>query len=263
MPELPDVEGFANVLVRHALDHRINDVTVLDSQVLRGSSARRLREVLRGNRLGKPERHGKWLVVPVDGARGRPHLLMHFGMTGALTWADEGAERHRHDRVIFGVSGGEIRYRDMRKLKGLYLARDTAEVDTLLADLGPDALSVSRDQLAELLCRTSRQLKPAMADQAALAGLGNLLVDEILWRARIHPRRRTSDLSRAELTRLHGRMGAVLRQSVKAERVPPRRSWLTGRRDEPAGSCPRCATTLSHGRVGGRGTTWCPRCQPE
>ena len=51
------------------------------------------------------------------------------------------------------------------------------------------------------------------------------------------------------LRRLHARMRTVLRQSIRAGRVPPHDTWLTGRRDDPSGSCPRCGTTLSHGRV--------------
>lgn len=100
-------------------------------------------------------------------------------------------------------------------------------------------------------------------DQEVIAGLGNLLADEILWRARIHPRQSTADLSDAACRRLHARMRTVLRQAIPTGRVPPRKSWLTGRRDEPSGSCPRCGSSLSHGRAGGRRTVWCPSCQPS
>jgi formamidopyrimidine-DNA glycosylase len=108
-----------------------------------------------------------------------------------------------------------------------------------------------------------RQVKPALVHQSIVAGLGNLLADEILWRARIHPRRSCAGLESADFARLHARMGTVLRQSIAVGRVPPRKSWLTGRRDEKAGACPRCGTTLAHGRVGSRSTTWCPRCQQQ
>ncbi|WP_199433311.1 Fpg/Nei family DNA glycosylase [Qaidamihabitans albus] len=263
MPELPDVEGFRRVLAEHAAGRTVRDVEVLDSQVLRGFGPRRLRDTVRGRRFAEPWRHGKWLVAPVRGeGRGAPALLLHFGMTGSLRWADGDEPRHRHDRVVFVFGDGELRYRDMRKLAGLSLAANGEQRRELLADLGPDAMTISRDRLAEVLGGRRRQLKPALADQSVVAGLGNLLVDEILWRARIDPRRSTAELDRADLDRLHRDLGTVLRQSVKAERVPPRKSWLTGRRDEPSGSCPRCGTTLRRARAGGRGTVWCPRCQP-
>jgi formamidopyrimidine-DNA glycosylase len=258
VPELPDVESFRRVLAEHAVHRRIDDVVVRDAQVLREVSEKRLRDTLIGRRFAGPGRLGKWLLAPVTG--GPATVVLHFGMTGSLHWDD--GERHPHDRVIFVFRGGELRYRDMRKLQGLRLAADETALHRLLANTGPDALDVSKVQLRDLLAGRRRQLKPLLTDQSVLSGLGNLLVDEILWRAKLNPHRPVSSLGPAEIDTLHAKMRTVLRASVKAGRVPPRPSWLTGRRDEPSGSCPRCGTTLSHGRVGGRGTVWCPHCQP-
>lgn len=259
MPELPDVEGFRHVLAEHAVGREIRDVAVHDASVLRGFDSARLRRTLRGHRFAEPRRCGKWLIAPISGSE--TCMLAHFGMTGSLLFDSGDTPRHRHDRVVLVYDLGELRYRDMRKLKGLYLADDEDDVGELLDELGPDALGITRAQLADRLGRRSRQLKAALADQSVLAGLGNLLVDEILWRAKLNPKTRTSDLDRSDLGRLHARMGSVLRQSIKAHQVPPRPSWLTGRRDEPSGSCPRCGTSLTHARAGGRSTTWCSHCQ--
>jgi formamidopyrimidine-DNA glycosylase len=183
-------------------------------------------------------------------------------MTGSLHWAERGQDRHRHDRVVFVFPDGELRYRDMRKLQGLRLAGQR-QAAAILASVGPDALELSREKFGELLAGRRGQVKPALTDQSLLAGIGNLLADEILWRARTHPRTPCVRLGHNEIRRIHSAMAEVLRQSIKDERVPPRPSWLTGHRDEPSGSCPRCGTTLSRGRVGGRATVWCPHCQPE
>lgn len=261
MPELPDVEGFGRVLTEHALSDPVRDVEVLDKQVLRGVEPRRLRDSVRGRRFGRPWRHGKWLVVPFRDEK--PSLLLHFGMTGSLEWAKPEQPRHRHDRVVFRFPDGELRYRDMRKLTGLRLARDDTERRDALADLGPDAAEVSRTQLADALSGVRRRLKPALVDQSVVAGLGNLLVDEILWRAKLNPYRSAASLRPADVARLHARMTTVLKQSVREGRVPPHPSWLTGRRDDPSGSCPRCGTPLRHARLDGRSTVWCPNCQPE
>jgi formamidopyrimidine-DNA glycosylase len=258
VPELPDVECFRRILAEHAVNRRIDDVVVRDAQVLRGVSEKRLRDTLIGRRFAEPGRLGKWLLAPVAG--GPETMVLHFGMTGSLHW--DNGERHPHDRVVFVFRDGELRYRDMRKLQGLRLAPDEAALNRLLADTGPDALEVSKAQLRDLLSGRRRQLKPLLTDQSVLSGLGNLLVDEILWRAKLNPHRPASRLDPAEIDTLHAKMRTVLRAAVKAGRVPPRPSWLTGRRDEPSGSCPRCGTTLRHGRVGGRGTVWCPQCQP-
>jgi len=93
MPELPDVEGFREVIGRHAAGQRIERVEVTDAGVLRGVTARQLADRLHGHRFGKPERHGKWLIARTDG----PTVLMHFGMTGGLEWHDVGAPRPRPD----------------------------------------------------------------------------------------------------------------------------------------------------------------------
>jgi formamidopyrimidine-DNA glycosylase len=255
MPELPDVEGFRRVLAEHAVGRRVRSVDVADSGVLREVSAKGLREAVSGHRFREPRRHGKWLIVPVSGG---PVMLVHFGMTGALRWAERDAERGPHDRVVFGFRQGELRYVDQRKLKGIRLVEDEAE----LSGLGPDAFDVSQSELGARLAGSRRGVKAALTDQAVVAGLGNLLADEILWRARIDPHRSCADLDRADLRRLHARMGTVLRSSAKAGRVPPRTAWLTGHRDEPGERCPRCGTELRRGRVNGRATVWCPHCQP-
>lgn len=258
MPELPDVEGFRAVLARHAAGHRVRRVVVRDAGVLRGITARQLHGRLRDCRFAAPERHGKWLIARTDG----PTVLLHFGMTGSLLWAHDRTPCDKHDRVIFVMDAGELRYRDMRKLQGITLASSRSEEDRVLSGLGPDALDVTPKVLDHLLEGRRGAIKPTLMDQQVIAGLGNLLADEILWRARIHPRRPARSLTAGERRGLSGQMRRVLRESVKAGRVPPRPRWLTGVRDQPDPRCPRCHTPLCRARIGGRGTVWCPACQP-
>lgn len=258
MPELPDVECFRAVLAGHGSGRRVEHVAVADAGVLRDVSAGHLKRALRGRRFGDPQRRGKWLIAPTDG----PALLMHFGMTGELYWAEPGEQRQRHDRVSFAVPGGELRFRDMRKLQGITLAERPGEIDRVLAGIGPDALGVGREDFDRALGRGRRGVKAALLDQSSIAGLGNLLADEICWRARLHPRRPVGQLGDADRARVYGRMRRVLRDAVPAGRVPARRGWLTASRDADDPRCPRCGTTLARGRVAGRGTVWCPRCQP-
>jgi formamidopyrimidine-DNA glycosylase len=259
MPELPDVEGFRRVLAEHSNGERVRRVRVRDAGVIRDASPRRLDRAVRGRRFRPPRRHGKWLIAPTEGG---PTVLLHFGMTGSLSWHDKEEPEHRHDRVVFELGGGELRYRDMRKLQGVRLAGDAAEVDRTLGELGPDALDISRKRFDEQVTTRRGGLKSALTDQTVIAGLGNLLADEICWQAKINPTRPARDLDGAERSRLYRAMRRVLRESVKDERVPPRRRWLTGARDDPGATCPRCHTRLSRSRVGGRATLWCPRCQP-
>lgn len=258
MPELPDVEGYRQVLARRGAGRPIRSVEVLDPGVLRDTAPAELTRALDGHRFRDPGRHGKWLLAHTDG----PTVLLHFGMTGDLRWSAADEPRHRHDRVIFVTDDGELRYRDMRKLQGLRLARDGGEVARALAELGPDAATVSRGELDALLDRRSKAVKAVLTDQSTLAGLGNLLADEILWQARIHPRHPSRDLGRRDRDALHRSAHQVLRSAVPSGRVPPEPSWLTGVRDHPEATCPRCGTRLERSRTAGRSTVWCPTCQP-
>jgi formamidopyrimidine-DNA glycosylase len=257
MPELPDVESYRAVLAEHAAGQRVERVEVADAGVLRDVTAGHLERSLRGHRFGDPERHGKWLIARTDG----PVLLMHFGMTGQLHWAGDGQQRHRHDRVVFTLPAGELRFRDMRKLQGITLAQRPRDVDLVLADLGPDALSIGQQDFAEALGTGRQAVKAALLDQSVIAGLGNLLADEICWRACVNPRRPVRQLGSDERERLHGQMRQVLRDAIPASRVPAQSGWLTGSRDEDDAPCPRCGTILTKERVGGRRTVWCPCCQ--
>ncbi|WP_308217296.1 Fpg/Nei family DNA glycosylase [Streptantibioticus silvisoli] len=259
LPELPDVEGYRRVL-RGARGRTIRSVTVRDAGVLRGVSAAGLERGLRGRRFREPYRHGKWLLAPTDGEQ---VLAFHFGMTGALVLSRSDEPPHPYDRVVLALGDDlELRYRDQRKLKGLRL-EDRASARRLVARLGPDAADLTRQDLTAVLEHRRARIKAVLLDQSAVAGLGNLLADEILWRARVHPARRASDLTSAEGDRVLAGTRRVLRTAVRDGRVPPRRSWLTGRRDRVHPDCPRCATPLRHRAVAGRSTYWCPHCQPE
>lgn len=103
MPELPDVEGFRRSAARYAGGRLVDRVEVLDHALVRNATAQRLGRALAGTRLGRPDRHGKWLVLPADGAA----VLLHFGMTGLLAWTARDTEFHVHDRVVFHCRGGQ------------------------------------------------------------------------------------------------------------------------------------------------------------
>src|SRR5215218_7849586 len=246
MPELPDVEGFRRVLAEGA-GRQIESVETIDRTLLRNTTPQALGRALKGQRFREPRRHGKWLVAPVDGAS----VLMHFGMTGLLEWA-EGDERHPHDRVVFVCRGGELRYRNMRKFGGVWLAGDEHEYREVTGPLGPDAQSIGRDEFEQLLRGRRGEVKAALMEQRLIAGVGNLLSDEILWRARVNPRARCSSLSARRREALWGALRSSLRESITAGRVPHGPRWLTRVRDDPEPKCPRCGSRLRKQTVAGR-----------
>jgi formamidopyrimidine-DNA glycosylase len=127
---------------------------------------------------------------------------------------------------------------------------------------GPDALGIDLRSFAKTLDGRRGALKPTLMDQSVIAGLGNLLVDEICWRARLRPSRPVKKLDDDDVRRLHAAMKRVLRTAVRHGRVPGLPRWLTRVRDDPDPSCPRCGARLVRDRIGGRASVWCPRCQP-
>ncbi len=257
MPELPDVEAFRRELATRARGATIRRVEVADAQVLRNITSTELDRQLRGRHFTEPGRHGKWLYARTDG----PAVLLHFGMTGSLHIADATESRHPHDRVVFVLDSGELRYRDQRKLRGLWLLPAGEAPETVTGRQGPDALESSAGEVLEHIGSVRRKLKSALLDQEVVAGLGNLTADETLWRARLHPGQRANSLDHGERDRFHRALRQVLHDSVRAGRVPDRNSWLTGHRDEAGDRCPRCGTSLVRETVSGRSTVWCPGCQ--
>jgi formamidopyrimidine-DNA glycosylase len=259
MPELGDVEGFRRIAERLA-GSRIVRVEVLDAGVLRNSTARHFASALRGRRIEDAHRTGKWLVVATDG----PSLVFHFGMTGSLylVGEDHDEERHQHDRVVFTTPKGELRYRDLRKLQGIFLAADTRHIDEIIGPIGPDALDISAKDFRARLDSKRSTIKSALMDQTRVAGLGNMLSDEILWRSRIHPGRPTEFLSDTEWQVLHRAARSTLRSAARAGHTPRGPRWLTSARWDETALCSTCGSELKRTKIAARTAVWCPACQP-
>jgi len=187
MPELPDLEGVRRSVEQKLSGARIAGVHRADPAVLRNCSLEQLSVAVVGHHLTAVDRHGKWLILDADG----PSLLFHLGMTGRLDVMTRPAEdigsRGETARLALRTDRGDLRLVDRRRLGGVWLATDAAERRTLLADLGPDALRLRCTQLLTIVRARRAGLKAVLMDQSALAGLGNMLSDEILWRARLHP----------------------------------------------------------------------------
>jgi formamidopyrimidine-DNA glycosylase len=270
MPELPDVEGARRLVERAALGARVTTVVCPDPSALRNVALRRFRAAIVGATVRSAARWGKWLTIGTDGAS----VVVHLGMTGSLHWqaADgeiEGGETKegetedgRFCRLALVTERGALRFLDRRKLGGVWLAADDDELGQVLDDLGPDALGLPCDDLLAILSRSGKQLKAALMDQSLLAGLGNMLSDEILWRAHLHPSRVASSLDHAEGERLCAATRSVLAGSVRVGHIPRTRAWLSGQRAVDDPTCPRCGSDLRWSTVNSRSALWCPHCQP-
>ena len=259
VPELPDVEAFRRRLASNGLHRRISHLEVPDPTVLRGVSRQRLARALKGRELVRTRRHGKHLLVAVDDDG---WLVLHFGMTGFLAFAGDGESASAHPRLVLHLAGRRrMVYDDARRL-GFVTMADDDEQYVAQGDLGVDALEVSRTGLRDLLAARRGAVKPALMDQTMVAGIGNIYSDEILFQARVDPRRPASGLDDATLGRVHRQIGRVLRMAADRgadpERLPD--SWLLPHREDGV-PCPRGNGEIRSIRISGRGAFYCPDCQ--
>ena len=256
MPELPEVELYRRLATR-AVGRVISEVHSPDSWFLKGGiDAAALQGALVGRTFTAARRIGKLLLLDVDEG---PTVGIRFGMTGNLA-VDEttGVDQlrntpRRHDSAwdrwaVTFEDGGSLVVRDPRRLGGVLLDPDVSR-------LGPDAATLTTGQLAGALKGSTAPLKARLLDQSRVSGVGNLIADEVLWRAGLSPERPAGSLTDAEVRRLRGQITRTI-----ARLLGRGGSHLTSIMEHrrPGGRCPRDGAALVRATVGGRTTWWCP-----
>ncbi len=261
MPELIEVERYRQLAAARALDRVVTEVAAPDAWFLKGGlDADTLRSAVEGRSFVAARRIGKLLLLELSA--GGPTVGLRFGMTGRLlvdgaagvddleysSMRDEPA----WDRVGFHFGDdGSMVVRDPRRLGGVLLEPDEGR-------LGVEAGTVTLGQLRAVLGRSVAPLKARLLDQGRLAGIGNLLADETLWRAGLDPARPAGGLDEAELRRLQRGLRATVAELTEAGGSHTGR--LQSQRYD-GGRCPRCHGSLQRRTVGGRTTYSCPRHQ--
>ena len=274
MPELPEAETVRRQLEPVVVGRRFERVTIDDPRLVRPFDRVAVAAELEGERVTKLDRRGKYLIFRFESGRG---LLVHLRMTGSFRHRRNGlGEDDPHRRAVVRLDdGSDVAYRDVRRF-GTWLLVEPDELEPYLAErLGEEPLltGFTPARLARRLAGRRAPIKAALLDQRTLAGLGNIYVDEALWRARIHPKRPARDLDANDVRRLHGAIRRVLQTAIEG-RGSTLRDYSTprgrrgsmqrefkvyGRMNE---ACERCGTPIEKTRAGGRGTWSCPHCQP-
>jgi formamidopyrimidine-DNA glycosylase len=272
MPELPEVETARSLIADQALHRRIVDVDDSDSYVGRPHSPGELRSALMGRSLIAAHRRGKtiWLETSGTGdaaAPGGPEIGIHLGMSGriVITGPDgsvaEGGDPYRYEArprraewsrfTLMFADGGSLVLFDPRRLGRVRLNPD-------IGALGPDAAQVTPAEFRGLITKGTIAVKARLLDQSKIAGVGNLLADEILWQAKVSPLARVDSLSSVQVNRLYRTLKSVL-ESASAKGGAHTGDIIAAR--HPGGTCPRDGAPMVHGTVGGRSTWWCSREQ--
>jgi formamidopyrimidine-DNA glycosylase len=258
MPELPEVETYRRLAEHLALDRPIDGVDASDTWYLKGATTEAALEAsLIGRRFTAARRRGKLLLLDTDSEG--PVLGLRFGMSGRLVvdgtvgvedlWYSPRNLEVRWNRfAVRFADGGALVMSDPRRLGGVQL-------DPFEDRLGPDVLTIKPAELRTALAGSKAPLKARLLDQAHLAGIGNLIADEVLWRAGLSPLRPAGSLDDGELRRLHRYLRATVNDFL-LDGGSHTGKLMTER--HPGGHCPKDHTALLRATVGGRTSWYCP-----
>jgi formamidopyrimidine-DNA glycosylase len=269
MPELPEVETIRRQLAPVVEGRRIEDMEVLDQRWSAPALGVEAADAVRGRRIDKLDRRGKYLVWELSGD---VHLVMHLRMTGNLLYTDDA----RFVRVRIRLDdGGSVVFADQRRFgTGVVLLGGDARDDYFASRLGVEPLSAdfTADHIRELARGRRAPAKAFLLNQERIAGVGNIYADEALFIARIHPLRPIGTLRGKQFDALRAAVVEVLEAGIDARGATiddfrhtdgasgafQDRFLVHLRAGEP---CVRCGTTIKKIRAAGRGTYLCPRCQ--
>jgi len=271
VPELPEVET-----IRRQLEPQLLGAEIVNAGAFSSSRFTAAREAI-GSEVLALHRRGKYLLVELTVAP--PHeLVVHLGMTGRLAVRHNHPNQlnHRHLRAWWYLScGALLTFHDIRRFGRIhYVPQGNYETIPTLAAMGPEPwdAAFTAEALAKFVKRSNRHVKTLLLSQKPVAGIGNIYADEAFWLARINPATRTLSLKRAQRLVEGIRQaldsglrygGTTLRDYVDATNqsgTNQHELHCYGRAGTP---CERCGHTLRRQVLDGRGTTWCPNCQPR
>jgi formamidopyrimidine-DNA glycosylase len=220
------------------------------------------------------ERRGKAIVISLRSADRKPNrLIVHLGMTGQLEWnpgsrAARAKPKHLHGRIHF-TDGSELRYIDPRRFGFIFVGTSEAVDETL--KMGPDPFEISADELTKRLKNRKAPIKSLLLNQEIISGLGNIYVDEALFRIQMHPLTRGSraatrateilEAARAILENAIAARGTTLRDYRRTDGSTGEFQIKLSAYGREGEKCPRCGTVIRKIVVSQRGTHFCPRCQ--
>lgn len=287
MPELPEVETVRMQLRRKVAGKMIDSVEVFHSKSVAHDET--IEDVLRGKQIADIDRIGKLMIFSfVDEAD--IFLLAHLKMTGQFFYVDNHGDviggghsmsesdgrdfPHRHSRVAFHFTDHtSLYFNDMRKFGYVKLATAN-EVAIARGRFGPEPIhpEFNSTEIISKLKRRKTPIKAALLDQSLMAGLGNIYVDEALWRAKVRPTRRADKVTKAEAALLCKAAGDVMNESISVGGTTFQHFKDTGGENgnftdylkvfgQQGKLCSRCGDTIKKIRCAGRGTHYCPGCQ--
>lgn len=273
MPELPEVETVRRTLLDLVKGKIISSVDVWWEKIIqKPNDVEEFKSRLIGETFIDINRRGKFILFELTNYT----LVSHLRMEGKYSVSNRSEEIDKHVHVIFRFEDGtELRYKDVRKFGTMHLFEKGQALSNLpLSKLGPEPWDeqFSVEYLVNKLKNKNRKIKIALLDQELVVGLGNIYVDEVLFRSGVHPERIASSVSESELTKIYNETkktleeaidkgGSTIRSYVNSQgKIGEFQNTLFvyGRKGE---TCINCNEQIEKIVVGGRGTHYCPNCQ--
>ena len=266
MPELPEVQAAVDFLQERLEGTSLKDISVLWHRSIATHKSPEFRKALLNATFKRAFRRAKFIGLEFSSSIPL-FLFIHLRMTGTVDVIDDFREVEPHDRVIFTLNNGKsFRFNDVRKFGKLYLYES---LDALDARLGIEPLSeaFTPEVLFQLISNRNRQIKPLLLDQGVIAGLGNIYVDECLWKAQIHPCTVATKIPPEKVRMLHSAILTTLTEAIRLLGTDFGDGVVEGGMYQPVAygrtgmPCNKCQNIIEKITVGQRGTHICPVCQ--
>jgi formamidopyrimidine-DNA glycosylase len=268
MPELPEVETIKNELLPYVVGRTIQSVDISWDKMVKYPSVSEFRDCIIGEKIIDITRRGKYLFFHLSGGN---VLVMHMKMTGSLLVNPSDA---RFTRAVFHLDKGiDVHFWDPRKFGKIWLEKDC---NAVIEQLGPEPLDAdfTPDVLENILRNRNAPVKPVILDQSIISGIGNMYADEALFEAKIHPATPANKLTKAEVKRFHAAIrtvflkalnlkGASIRNYIRPDGQPGTAHDEFNVAHGTGKKCSRCGAPIERIVLRGRGTYFCPKCQPE
>ncbi len=273
MPELPEVETVKERLKKKIIGKKIEDIIIRSSSIIKHPSEEHFVNKLRQQVVNDIKRRGKWLIIELN----QYYLLVHLRMEGKFLFKTSEEIYNKHEHVIFNLNNKlQLRYHDTRKFGKMHLiTKDELDKIKALNKLGlePFDKKLNKEYLQEKLKHKKIPIKTALLDQSIIAGIGNIYVNEILFLSAINPIKPSNKVNINELGLIIKNTQQVLKKAIKLGGTTIRtytsldgetglfqkELLVHGRKGEV---CIKCDNIISKIKVGGRGTYYCPKCQP-
>jgi formamidopyrimidine-DNA glycosylase len=270
MPELPEVENIIIGLKKNIVRKTISNVDINLDKIVK-NPVKSFKKEIKGSTIEKITRQGKFLIFDLSG---KYTLIIHLKMSGFLLLTNKSKQPTKHTHLIFYFKdfNKKLFFIDVRRFGYAKLIKSNKLENFLDSKIGPDYLKISYDDFYNTIKSKNRIIKSLLLDQKIFSGLGNIYTSESLYRSRIHPKQKSSQISNKKIKKLYDSIKNVLEEAINlggssvsnylhpdgAEGSYQRQHKVYQRQGK---RCKRCGSRIKNIKINNRSSYYCPKCQ--